>query len=85
MAVRFIFFSSCHQERRAVLLKEREEARARGESPENAIDAARAKAIKHKEAAAAAAAMAGGTPFSIDEDEATQVKNKKSIYVYTWM
>lgn len=65
-----------HQERRAALLKEREEARARGEEPQNAIDAARAKAVKHKEAAAAAAAMAGGTTFSIDEDEATQVVEK---------
>lgn len=62
-----------YQERRAALLKEREEARARGESPKNAIDTARAKAIKQKEAAAAAAAGSGGTRFSIDEDEATQV------------
>lgn len=64
------------QERRAVLLKEREEARARGEAPESAIDTARAKAIKQKEAAAAAAAAgAAGLRFSIDEDEASQVRH----------
>lgn len=68
----FFFFS--WQERRAVLLKEREEARARGEAPESAIDTARAKAIKQKEAAAAAASAAG-LRFSIDEDEASQVRH----------
>ncbi|CAM9754893.1 unnamed protein product [Ectocarpus sp. 6 AP-2014] len=61
---------AARKERRAVLLKEREEARARGEAPESAIDTARAKAIKQKEAAAAAGAA--GLRFSIDEDEASQ-------------
>ncbi|CAM9955531.1 unnamed protein product, partial [Ectocarpus sp. 13 AM-2016] len=37
---------AARKERRVVLLKEREEARARGEAPESAIDTARAKAIK---------------------------------------
>ncbi|CAM9847808.1 unnamed protein product [Ectocarpus sp. 12 AP-2014] len=62
---------AARKERRAVLLKEREEARARGEAPESAIDTARAKAIKQKEAAAAAAGAAG-LRFSIDEDETSQ-------------
>ncbi|CAM9186351.1 unnamed protein product [Scytosiphon promiscuus] len=69
---------AARKERRAALLKEREEARARGESPKSAIDTARAKAIKQKEAAAAAAAAgAGGTRFSIDEDEASQASRSR--------
>lgn len=62
-----------HKERRAALLKEREEARARGEVL-GGLDLARSKAKKKTEAAAAAGAGGvGGIRFSIDEDETAQV------------
>lgn len=59
------------KERRAIIVKEREAARARGAV--NAAAAARAKASKQKDDAAAAAIRMGGIRFSIDEEEVAQV------------
>ena len=75
-----------YQERRAAIVKERQAARsarrqkggrgAKGVMLHTADSTARAKILKRKEDAAAAAVRAGGIKFSIDEDEVAQVKEK---------